>query len=451
MTSMTGYALFLVALFCGSAFFSGSESAFFSIDRIALDKLAESPSRRKRTIPRLLADPGRLLATLLLGNELINITISAVGAQVIFELTGEAASEYWWLNILLITPLLLLFGEIGPKVIAIRNSIAWASAVSIPLRAFALIVTPPRLLLEVIARFVLKPVGDVSLHSEPQLREGQFKALVELADAQGALDSEEADMIHRVFDLSDTPVSKILTPRADIVSLGLNDSLDTLMETCLRARYSRLPVWSGDPDNVRGILVAKDLLDFRLGDKELNARTLLETLHPPYFVPPSKKAGELLREFQRERLHMAVVIDEYGAVLGIVTMHDTLEELFGTLAEDEDAPGSIAGVDRIQEGMYGVPSRFEVAEWNRRMRPPIPTGESWTTVGGYIFHLFGRLPKKGEEIKDLNWIFHVSGIEGTKMTRITITRRGTGTGRITTLAVRGRAVGAIGPEDGGEA
>ena len=134
-----GYIVLLAALFCGSAFFSGSESAFFSIDRITLGKLADAPSRTARAIPRLLADPGRLLATLLLGNELINITISAVGAQLVFVLSGEAGGDLWWVNIVLMTPMLLLFGEIGPKVIAVRNSVAWAAAVSMPLRAFALI------------------------------------------------------------------------------------------------------------------------------------------------------------------------------------------------------------------------------------------------------------------------------------------------------------------------
>lgn len=438
----------LMALFLGSAFFSGSESAFFSLDRVTLTKLQESSARTSRNVPLLLADPGRLLATLLLGNELINITISAVGAQLIFVLAGEAGGDLWWVNILLITPLLLLFGEIGPKVIAVRNSVAWASSVSIPLRIFATAVTPLRLLLQTIAKFALRPLGDANVAGEPQLREGQFKALVELADAAGALESDEADMIHRVFDLSDTPVSKVLTPRADVVSVNLNDPLEAVMDASLNGQYSRLPVWSGEPDNVRGILLAKDLLGFRHGDGELNGRTLLEALHPPYFVPPSKKAGELLREFQRERLHLAVVMDEYGAVLGIVTMQDILEELFGTLGDEDDAPGSVTGVDRIKEGVYSIPSRFEVAEWNRRMRPPIPTGESWTTVGGYIFHLFGRLPAKGDEVKDLNWIFHVAGIEGTKMTRITVTRRGTGTGRMATLAVRSMgALAAIGPED----
>ncbi len=445
---ITGYLLLLAALFCGSAFFSGSESAYFSIDRITLGKLAEAGSRSRRTIPRLLADPGRLLATLLLGNELINITISAVGAQLVFALSGEAGSDLWWVNIVLMTPLLLLFGEIGPKVIAVRNSVPWAATVAIPLRIFSWTVTPLRVLLQQIARVVLLPLGDTNESAEPQLREGQFKALVELADAQGALESEEADMIHRVFELSDTPVSRVLTPRSDVVSVNLNDDLQALMDASLDGRYSRLPVWSGEADNIRGILLAKDLLGFRHGDAELDARSLLDALHPPYFVPPSKKAGELLREFQRERLHLAVVMDEYGAMLGIVTMQDILEELFGTLGDQVDSPGSLGGVDRIKEGVYSVPSRFEVAEWNRRMRPPIPMGDSWTTIGGYIFHLFGRLPAKGDEVKDINWIFHVAGIEGTKMTRVTVTRRGTGTGRIATLARRSHgAMASIGPED----
>jgi CBS domain containing-hemolysin-like protein len=416
----------IATLLVGSAFFSGSESALFSLDRFALEKIAETSGRRGRTLQRLLDEPRRLLATLLVGNEIINVSISAVGAHLVFSLWTDPEGAPWWLNIVMVTPLLLLFGEIVPKVVAVRTAPAWSRLVVLPLATFGVLVAPVRMLLQAIADLLLAGFVEENDPLPDAVKEDQFKALVDLGEMQGVLGASEAQMIHRVFDLSDTPVARIMTSRADLVSLSINSPLEEFLERATNPPHSRIPVHSGEPDAIRGVLLTKDLLSFRWGKEQFNPRSLQKLLGPAYFVPPGKPADELLREFQQTRGHMAVVIDEYGAVQGLVTMQDVLDELFAPFHGEVLDVDTLDGRPRIEdlgEGVFRVPARLEVAEWNRRMSPALPEGDSFTTVAGYIFHLFGRLPQKGERTRDEHWTFQVSGVEGTRLTQFTVTRR----------------------------
>ncbi len=427
LTTLLPYLGVLSLLLAGSAFFSGSEAALFSLDRYTLDQLrgdGEQPSRTSRRIESLLSNPRRLLATLLLGNEFINICISAVGIRLVLELKQQGLDVPWWTNILAVTPLLLVFGEIAPKAVAVRAGAAWSKLVALPLVTFGTLVSPARNLLQGLADLFIGGLGGTRDPLPDALQEAQFRALVNLSEQQGVLGSDEAELIHRVFELGDTPVSRIMTPRSDLVTISLNAPLDELMETARGSGFSRLPVYLTDSDSPRGVLLSKDLIRFKWRDAVPSHRALEEFVTQPYFVPPSKAADELLREFQKTRGHMAFVIDEYGGLQGIVTMQDILDELF----EPPAHPGGLGDsplspvIDRIGEGVFRVPARLEVSEWNRRMHPGLPEGDSYTTVAGYIFHLFGRLPAKGEEICSGLWSFQVSGIDGTRLTQITAVR-----------------------------
>lgn len=408
-----------------SAFFSGSESALFSLDRYELEKLEES-GRAGEAATRLLDEPRKLLATILLGNEVVNICVSVVGVRLLLELGERGLDVPWWANIVVVTPLLLLFGEIAPKAIAVRLGSTWARVVALPLRAFGVFVTPVRAVLHGLANTLLRAFGAEQNDPLPAaLQEAQFRALVKLGESQGVLESDEAELIHAVFDLGDTAVSKLMTPRGDVISIALDSSIDQILETVRQFRYSRLPVYGDGPDDLRGTLLTKDLLRLRWSGEELNARRLSGVLKPPYFVPPGKKAAELLREFQRERGHLAVVIDEYGDMQGIVTLQDILDELFAGFAGEPVGAAPIGGgLERQPDGSYRVPPRCEIATWNQTLEPTLPTGATYTTVAGYIFHLFGRLPRSGDVVSDDHWTFQVVGVEGTRMTGFVATRGG---------------------------
>jgi putative hemolysin len=424
----------VLLLLCCSAFFSGSESALFSLDSFTLDKLEDEPSSSGKAVSALLAEPRRLLATLLLGNEVVNIALSSVAAAVVFTLAGPENQDLWWLNIVVVTPLLLIFGEVAPKAIAVRTGIRWARLVSLPLTAFATVFAPLRLLLEGAARLVLlllAALGGGRLDAlrtaeDPlpdALKEAQFRALVRIGADEGAIDATEAELINRVFDLTDTAVSKLMTARVDIQALGLSTAGEGLIATAMASGFSRLPVYAGELDHVRGILLLKDLLRFRARGEDLTPKAVEELLQPAYFVPPGKPAGELLRAFQSKRAHLAIILDEYGTVQGLVTMQDVLEALFQPVGREDEYQAGVTDIERLTEGVFRVPARLGVIEFNRHLAPVLPEGDTYTTVAGYIFHLFGRLPEKGDQVSDGHWTFHVSGLEGTRLTQVTATRR----------------------------
>jgi len=413
----------LVLLIC-SAFFSGSESAMFSLDGYALDQLDEDKSKTDRAIRRLLDNPRQLLATILLGNELVNITISTVGLAALMALRNEYEWLPWWLNIVVITPLLLVFGEIAPKAIAVRAGLSWARIVALPLRAFGLLVAPARAVLDGIATLFLTPFKAAGQDPLPEaLQESQFKALVNLGEEQGVLDRDEAELIHRVFDLTDTPVSRVMAPRRDVVGISLNARLIEVLELIRDRRYARLPVYRDDLSKICGILLTKDLLRFAASGEDLDPRQLEGLLKPAYFVPPGKTCGSLLQEFQAERGHMAFVLTEDGDLAGLVTMQDLLDELFEPITGHLDSVHLGPKIERLAPGAFRVPARMEISDWNKMMMPPLAQGDSYNTLAGYIFHLFGRLPKKGESVRDEGWTFIVTGLEGTRLTWITAQRR----------------------------
>ncbi len=431
-------ALVVLALLCCSAFFSGSESALFSLDSITLEKLEDNPTRSGTAVRALLAEPRRLLATLLLGNEIVNISLSSVMAAIVFALAaqlGGGAADLWWLNIVFATPLLLLFGEVAPKALAVRLGIRWAQVVALPLTMFATAFGPLRMLFEGAARLVLGLLHLVSgrrlgrlLSNDDSLadalEEAQFRALVRQGAKEGALHPREAALIHRVFDLTDMPVRKLMTARPEVKALSLNASNADILDLVRSAGYSRLPVFAGDLDHIKGVLLVKDLLQFRARGEEITPRGIEKLLQQAYFVPPGKPAGELLREFQSKRAHIAIVLDEYGSVQGVVTMQDVLGTLFEPIRKDGvDDKSSPLGLEHLTEGVYRVPARMNIAEFNRRLSPHLPSGDTYTTVAGYIFHLFGKLPAKGDQVSDAHWTFHVSGLEGTRLTGVTATRR----------------------------
>jgi CBS domain containing-hemolysin-like protein len=419
-----GLVAFLLAC---SAFFSGSESALFSLDRYELEKLeAEDPDASATAVRSLLAEPRRLLATILLGNELVNVTLSTVGLAAILAVARarHVESVPWWINIVVVTPLLLLFGEVAPKAVAIRLGMRWARAVAIPMRLFGTAVAPLRMVLHGIAEAILRGVGIEPSDPLPDaLKEAQFKALVRLGEQEGVLEPDEAELIHRVFDLSDTPVSRIMTPRSEVISVARGAPLEDLLERVRKSRFSRVPVHGGEPGSIHGILLTKELMPYLYRDKTPPARTLDDLVVPAYFVPPGKMCDELLAEFQAERGHMAVVLDEQGGLVGIVTLQDILDQLFVTRVEEIEQRADHPQPERIADGLYRIPARLEVTDWNRTLEPQIPEGDSYNTVAGYIFHLFGRLPAKGETIRDAGWSYRVSSIEGTRLTWITARRR----------------------------
>jgi CBS domain containing-hemolysin-like protein len=321
-----------------AGFFAGSETALFSLSRVQRERLARSPSATDRYVATLLADPRRLIATLLIGSELLSITFAALAATVVTavlprasELVRVAATAAVAL------PILLILGEITPKTVALRTAERWAQLSARGVGAFTVLVTPLRVVLEAVAGLLARILGS----SQPKpasaaIGEAEFRALVDAGSAEGALAADERRLIHNVFAFGDKTVAEIMTDASKVVSLSYDLPIARLAAEVAKTGLSRIPIHRGRKEEVIGILYAKDLVGSSTG--RLKGRTVKDLLRPPMYVPKTTKCDRVFREFQRQRMHLAMVVDEYGRLVGLVTMEDLLVSLFGPIRDEKSLP-----------------------------------------------------------------------------------------------------------------
>lgn len=393
------------------AFFAMSESALFSLQKVDREALRDNP-RLGEMVGRLLAQPRRTLAALLIGNEVSNIGLSTVSAALLLSV----APEWPWLNILVVAPILILFGDVVPKTLGIRFSRNLTALAVRPLTFWNELVSPVRFVLAGTADLLLRAVGATPPDDAETLREEQLRTLIDQGMEIGVIQPMEQEIIHRVFEFGELPVSRVMTPRPDIFSFSLTTPWNELLAAIQEARYSRVPIWQGNPDNVVGILLVKDLLKLR-GGPPPNARQLQRMLHHAIFVPPSKQAKDLLREFRARSGHLALVVDEHGSVVGLVTLDDLLTELVGEVYDESDAEER--EVTPIDEGRWAVRAGMDVEDFGNHFEVEVPEGD-WTTLGGFVLHLLGRAPEKGDEAAWSQLRFLVSGVDGRRITEVTV-------------------------------
>lgn len=318
-----------------SAFLSGSESALFSLSRVQRERLARSEKAGERYVMRLLENPRRIIATLLIGNDLVNVTFTALVAGVTWTaLPGWEAIFVAGIAIAIAVPLLLLLGEITPKSIALRVAEGWARLAARPIGLLAWLLAPARLIVTALAGLFVRILGGKPSGSSPRaIGADEFKALVEVGSKEGELEAEERRLIHNVFAFRDRTAADIMTAGTKIFSLSYELPLARISAEAGRSGFSRIPIYRGRRDNIAGVIFAKDLLGHSSG--RLAGKTVKDLLRPPVYVPRTSKCDSLFREFQRTRTHMGLVVDEYGRLAGLVTMGDLLVELFGEIREEK--------------------------------------------------------------------------------------------------------------------
>lgn len=395
-------------------FFSVSETSLFSLQKLDREALKDDRSLGP-VFAQLLDRPRRLLASLLIGGELSNIGLTAVSASLVLTLAPHAP----WLNVLLVAPISILFGDVLPKTLGLRFSRGIARLVARPLAFWNEVVSPVRFLLTFVSDLLLRLLGVQPPPPQESLQEGHLRTLIDQGRETGVIQPMEQEIIHRVFEFGDLPVSRLMTPRPDIFSLPVTTSWDELLVEIQRARYSRVPMWQGNPDNVVGILLVKDLLRMRQGPPP-NARQLMKALHPVMFVPPSKRAQDLLREFRARNNHLAVVVDEHGSIAGLVTLDDLLTELVGEVLDETDVEEKEAV--KVQENVWTVRASIDIDDFALRFGTELPEGD-YTTLGGFVFHQLGAAPQKGDEVDWNGLHFLVSGVDGRRITEVTVTFR----------------------------
>ena len=382
--------LVLVALLGISAFLAAAEAAYFSLTRLGTTHLEPDESPSHALLARVLRDPHDLLITLLAGTTLVNIAASALATEVATVLLGPHGVE---LAIPVMIFLIVVFAGILPMTVAVGAPHRIGLLAARPVLALAWLLTPVRAILGVFTALVSR-LATPDEARPTAISEAELRTLVEVGHREGVVQRREREMIHGVFELGETTVGDIMTPRTDVRGVDVATPPERLLAEIRSHLHSRVPVYEGNLDNVVGILSTKDLLPYYAGlPADFTIRPLLAA---PYFVPQTKRGDALLREFQAKKLRTAIVVDEYGGTAGLVTLEDILEEVVGEIRDEFDPEERLA--QRVDDRTYRVAAKMPIADFNTVTGLAV-SDEHFDTVGGWVLDLFGRVPHRGETVE----------------------------------------------------
>jgi CBS domain containing-hemolysin-like protein len=397
---MLDQILILVVLLIFSGFFSSAETALFSISRVKARHLGKMAGKTNLLIMRMKEDPHRLLATILIGNNLVNIGASSLATALALDYFKDQAVGIATGGM---TFLILVFGEILPKSIATRNNILISRIVIHPIFWLSILFFPLIKFLD----FIPKLTGKIK--RTPTVTEEELMTFVEVVEEEGEIKEEERELIHNIFEFDDTNAYEIMTPRADMFVIDVDDELR--VDEIVKSGFSRIPVIRGDIDHVVGILNIKDLFMRHLtAAAPLDVRELMQ---PPYFVPENKKLDSLLRQFKRRKSHLAIVVDEHGGVAGLITLEDVLEEIVGEISDETDKVE--ARIVRLKNKEWIVLGKTDVEEVNEKIPMEIPESKEYDTFSGFVLNQIGKIPQEKEEIPIGSFIVTVQKKDGNRI------------------------------------
>ena len=422
----TGEVIGLLALVILNSFLAMARSALVNVRKPRLKQLAEEGMGQARTAERLAEDASRLLATTQLGMMLTRFFAGALVAVISAPalarllqpwLKGASYPVAFVLVVLLAALIMLLLGELVPETIAVRHSERLALWLSRPLAVVAFVAMPVARLMVWLSNSIARLFGVETPGSLPFVTEEEIKTLVDAGEEEGVIEEDEKAMIYSIFELGDTLVREVMVPRIDMIALEVTTPLLEALDAIMQAGHSRIPVYNETIDNIAGILYVKELLPF-IANKPRKFE-LKKMLHRPYFVPETMPLDDLLVEFKRRRLHLACVVDEYGGFGGIITLEDVIEEIVGDIKDefDDNEPPEIRKIGR---NTYEIDSRMTLTDFNEEAGTRLPTDE-FDTIGGLVFDLFGKIPKKNETARFENISFKIKEIKGTRLTRVIVT------------------------------
>jgi CBS domain containing-hemolysin-like protein len=400
-----------LAFLCG--IFAASETSLFALKPLERLRLKEAHPRGGELVESLLTRPRRLLITVLMGVEIISILASALATSLALQLWGPRGK---WLVLAGIAPGFLLFGEIIPKSLALAYPPRLARLLAPLVQVAIILFTPLRVVLLAVSRGILAALGFRPDLPVPAVQQEDFVRMVEESHRRGMIAPIERDFIQNLLAFGELRVGQIMVPRPDMFTLSLDLEPQELVQAVKASRYSRIPIFQDDPDNVLGILHAKDLLGACPG-AACETEVLRGILRPPDYVPENKKAFDLLTELQSRRLRLALVVDEYGTLVGLVTVEDLLEELCGEIPQEfkaEEKP-----LQQVGPGAWRVKATMSLADFNEAMDLALPA-EDFDTIGGLVLNLVGALPREGRQVSYNGLTFRVVRMKGTRILELEV-------------------------------
>jgi len=399
-------------ILCATA--SAAETALTSISRIKLRNLVEEGDVRAAEIENLLDNPNVFLSTILVINSVAVIVASSM-ATVLALRFSETLGEL--ISTVLISLVVLIFCEITPKTAAVQNPIRWARVLVRPVRNAAWLLRPIVWSLSAVTNFFVRLIGGQIKHRGPFVTEEELRLLVSVGEEEGVLEEEETEMIHSIFEFADTTVREVMVPRIDMVTLEADATVDEAVDLALQAGFSRIPVYKESIDDIAGVLYTKDMLKQLREDH--NTLPVRDLVRPAYFVPETKKLDDLLREIQQKRVHMVIVVDEYGSVAGLVTIEDLVEEIVGDIQDEYDREEKL--YEKVSENEYIFDAKINIDEFNELMDTKLDN-TGYETLGGFLYAQLDKIPVVGDTIKFNNLTFTVLTTRGRRITQVRVVR-----------------------------
>lgn len=398
-----------------SGFFSSSETSLFSLNDRQLEQMRRDDNSRIALIERMLSEPRRLIVTILIGNEFVNVAASVISAAIVIQLLG---AENKLINLFIMVPILLLFGEITPKTLAIRNNVAFATFESKPIDMFARLITPLRWVVRLVAEWFTTLIVGKELSRGSIVTRDMVRTLAQEAVGDGVLDQDEARYIEQIFDFGNRTVEDLMTPRSNVDFVSAELPIGEIVAELKRTRHTKVPVYLEHRDAVQGMLHARDLLAADLYTLEQHPDALMDILREPYFVPETKSASELFHTFRKRRLSVALAVDEYGGITGLVSMEDLLESIFGDIPSPSDVVTE-ADLTVADDGTRRVNGSLSIEQFNAEFDAHLEEGE-YETLAGFILHEHGELPEEGAVIDIDQFSFTVEKVKRNRVKTLAV-------------------------------
>lgn len=404
----------IVVLLLAAAFLAMAETAISRVSRVKALHLAQEKRKGAETLVKVVEDPAPYLNVVLLLTLLCHISATVLATALAihrWDTTGEGIA------VVVMTVAIFVFAELAPKTYSVQFTDRTALFMGRPVYFLGRVLRPLGKLLLLISNAVMVVLPGRPLPKGPFVSEEELRHLVDIAEEEEEIEEEERELIHSIFEFGDTVVREVMVARPDMVAIRADATMDEALEKIISAGFSRIPIYDGDTDNIIGVLYAKDLLK-RVHEGKKNVK-LSSLGRAPTFVPEQKKVSELLREMQDQRVHMAVVVDEYGGTAGLVTIEDLIEEIVGEIVDEYDKEEPL--VEPIDENTIRVDAKMPIDEVNELLSIDLPH-EEWDTVGGLVFALTGRVPVVGEKVRYDSVEFMTERVTGRRIQKVVITK-----------------------------
>jgi putative hemolysin len=411
------YLILLFILLGLSVFFSAAETAYMAVNRVRLKYKADAGDKKAEALKDIVSNPDRLLGVLLFGVTVAEIASASLVTYIISNYLAKDHSEVFSLiGSILFAIVVLIFCELTPKIIAAVRPEQTATALLLPVKITIWLLFPLARSAAWIANGVVRIIGMSSVASPfaHSLSEDEIKAMI-AGSTEAAMPDEKKEMLHNIFEIGATQVREIMIPRVEVTAVEIGDEISKILEVINKTNYSRIPVYRHNFDNPIGILYVKDLLQYIQKAETINLQVLLRPVH---FIPDSARLDIVLRQLQSMHLHMAVVVDEFGGVEGIVTLEDLLEEIVGEIRDEHDTEMEL--IRELGPHLFSIAGNLPVKDFNRFFEQEIPEAQEYTTVAGFLEALTGRLLLEGESVRYQDFILTVEKTEGFRIVSVRI-------------------------------